>query len=71
MQKKLNTLTLSGLMIGPILGSEIVLLPPLAISILGGQVPCVLFNELTAVLSDKIMCDILSTNEIVMHKSKE
>ncbi|MEL7656600.1 MAG: amino acid permease, partial [Bacillota bacterium] len=37
MQKKLNTLTLSGLMIGPILGSGIVLLPPMAISILGGQ----------------------------------
>lgn len=35
MQKKLNTLTLSGLMIGPILGSGIVLLPPIAISILG------------------------------------
>jgi len=33
-QKKLNTLTLSGLMIGPILGSGIVLLPPIAISIL-------------------------------------
>lgn len=37
MQKKLNTLTLSGLMIGPILGSGIVLLPPIAISILGNQ----------------------------------
>lgn len=37
MQKKLNTLTLSGLMIGPILGSGIVLLPPLAVSILGSQ----------------------------------
>jgi APA family basic amino acid/polyamine antiporter len=35
--KKLNTLTLSGLMIGPILGSGIVLLPPLAIKILGDQ----------------------------------
>lgn len=35
MQKKLNTLTLSGLMIGPILGSGIVLLPPLAITTLG------------------------------------
>lgn len=37
MHKKLNTLTLSGLMIGPILGSGIVLLPPLAITILGEQ----------------------------------
>ncbi len=37
MQKKLNTLTLSGLMIGPILGSGVVLLPPIAISILGEQ----------------------------------
>lgn len=37
MQKKLNTLTLSGLMIGPILGSGIVLLPPIAISILGDK----------------------------------
>lgn len=37
MQKKLNTLTLSGLMIGPILGSGIVLLPPLAINILGDK----------------------------------
>ena len=37
MQKKLNTLTLSGLMIGPILGSGIVLLPPIAISILGDR----------------------------------
>lgn len=37
MQKKLNTLTLSGLMIGPILGSGIVLLPPLAIKTLGNQ----------------------------------
>ncbi len=36
-QKKLNTLTLSGLMIGPILGSGIVLLPPIAISILGNH----------------------------------
>ena len=36
-QKKLNTLTLSGLMIGPILGSGIVLLPPIAISVLGDQ----------------------------------
>lgn len=37
MDKKLNTLTLSGLMIGPILGSGIVLLPPLAIKTLGNQ----------------------------------
>lgn len=37
MQKKLNTFTLSGLMIGPILGSGVVLLPPIAISILGEQ----------------------------------
>lgn len=35
MEKKLNTLTLSGLMIGPILGSGIVLLPPIAIRTLG------------------------------------
>ena len=35
MDKKLNTFTLSGLMIGPILGSGIVLLPPIAIRILG------------------------------------
>ncbi|MDF2612417.1 MAG: amino acid permease-associated protein [Clostridia bacterium] len=35
MEKKLNTLTLSGLMIGPILGSGIVLLPPIAIRALG------------------------------------
>ncbi|WP_069999610.1 APC family permease [Cellulosilyticum sp. I15G10I2] len=35
MDKKLNTLTLSGLMIGPILGSGIVLLPPIAIKTLG------------------------------------
>lgn len=33
----MNTLTLCGLMIGPILGSGIVLLPPIAISILGNQ----------------------------------
>lgn len=36
-KKKLNTLTLSGLMIGPILGSGIVLLPPMAIEILGDK----------------------------------
>ncbi len=35
MDRKLNTLTLSGLMIGPILGSGIVLLPPIAIKTLG------------------------------------
>ncbi len=33
--KKLNTLTLSGLIIGPILGSGIVLLPPLAYEMMG------------------------------------
>lgn len=37
MAKKLNTLSLSGLMIGPILGSGIVLLPPIAIRMLGDQ----------------------------------
>ncbi|WP_143316823.1 APC family permease [Clostridium sp. HBUAS56017] len=35
MNKKLNTISLSGLMIGPILGSGIVLLPPIAIHMLG------------------------------------
>jgi APA family basic amino acid/polyamine antiporter len=37
MDKKLNALTVSGLMIGPILGSGIVFLPPLAYSALGNQ----------------------------------
>ena len=37
MSKKLNTLTLSGLIIGPILGSGIVLLPPLAYEMMGPQ----------------------------------
>lgn len=35
--KKLNTLTLSGLMIGPILGSGTILLPPIAIKILNDK----------------------------------
>lgn len=37
MDKKLNTITISGLMIGPILGSGIVLLPPIAINMLGDK----------------------------------
>lgn len=37
MAKKLNALTVSGLMIGPILGSGIVFLPPLAYDTLGSQ----------------------------------
>lgn len=37
MNKKLNTITISGLMIGPILGSGIVLLPPIAIKMLGDK----------------------------------
>ena len=37
MGKKLNTCTLSGLIIGPILGSGIVLLPPIAYEIMGDQ----------------------------------
>ncbi len=37
MDRKLNTLSLSGLMIGPILGSGIVLLPPMAIRMLGDK----------------------------------
>lgn len=37
MNKKLNTITISGLMIGPILGSGIVLLPPIAIHMLGDK----------------------------------
>lgn len=37
MDKKIRTLSLSGLMIGPILGSGIVLLPPMAIRLLGEQ----------------------------------
>lgn len=37
MGKKLNTISLSGLMIGPILGSGIVLLPPIAIHMLGDK----------------------------------
>jgi len=37
MQKSLNVWTLSGLMIGPILGSGIVLLPPVAYRLLGDQ----------------------------------
>ncbi|RII33531.1 APC family permease [Clostridium chromiireducens] len=37
MNKKLNTITISGLMIGPILGSGIVLLPPIAINMLGDK----------------------------------
>ena len=37
MNKKLNTITISGLMIGPILGSGIVLLPPIAIQKLGDK----------------------------------
>lgn len=35
MKKQLNTLTLSGLMIGPILGSGIILLPPLVYNLTG------------------------------------
>lgn len=35
MKKKLTTLTLSGLMIGPILGSGIILLPPIVYSMVG------------------------------------
>lgn len=35
MKKKLNTLTLSGLMIGPILGSGIILLPPIVYDLVG------------------------------------
>jgi len=37
MAKKLNTWTLGGLMVGPILGSGIILLPPLAYQLLGAQ----------------------------------
>jgi APA family basic amino acid/polyamine antiporter len=37
MIKKLNTMSISGLMIGPILGSGIVLLPPIAINMLGDK----------------------------------
>jgi len=37
MQKKLNTWTLAGLMVGPILGSGILLLPPLAYARLGAR----------------------------------
>lgn len=37
MNKKLNTISISGLMIGPILGSGIVLLPPIAIHMLGDK----------------------------------
>lgn len=37
MNKKLNTVSISGLMIGPILGSGIVLLPPIAIKMLGDK----------------------------------
>ncbi|OCA97927.1 APC family permease [Clostridium beijerinckii] len=37
MNKKLNTISISGLMIGPILGSGIVLLPPIAIHMIGDK----------------------------------
>lgn len=37
MAKKLNTWTLAGLMVGPILGSGVILLPPLAYEKLGSQ----------------------------------
>jgi APA family basic amino acid/polyamine antiporter len=37
MRRQLNTWTLAGLMVGPILGSGIILLPPLAYARLGTQ----------------------------------
>ncbi|WP_280938050.1 hypothetical protein [Sulfurospirillum multivorans] len=35
MKKQLNTVTLTGLMIGPILGSGIILLPPIVYDLTG------------------------------------
>jgi len=37
MRRQLNTWTLAGLMVGPILGSGIILLPPMAYARLGAQ----------------------------------
>ncbi|MDD3344276.1 MAG: hypothetical protein PHR87_11965 [Sulfurospirillaceae bacterium] len=47
MKKQLNTLTLSGLIIGPILGSGIILLPPIVYDLVG-NLPIVVWSIVLA-----------------------